>query len=312
MRAVLLLALLLALPAGAQTSPHDDPAPDTTAFDPTGHFAVYTAAGAPTDLDAVVAAMADADAVFLGEQHDDPTAHALQRRLLEEAHRRYGSTRPIALSLEMFERDAQLVLDEYLAGLIRERDFLAASRPWSNYAPDYRPLVEYARAHGLPVIAANVPARYVSRVGREGPAALDALPEAAQALLPPRPIASPSDALATRFEEAMGGMMAAHGDNAPSLAYLLAAQNLRDATMAASIVEHLARPPAGAPPLVVHVNGAFHSEDGLGVPEHLARYAPAARVVVVTFTPSDHPGKAPDPSGDAFVVLTDRAALPAR
>jgi uncharacterized iron-regulated protein len=311
MRSLLaLLALLAAAPVMAQAPPHGDaPADSTAAFDPDGHYAVYAADGAAANLDAVVAAMADAEAVFLGEIHNDPTAHALQQRLLEAAHRRYGATRPVALALEMFERDVQLVLDEYLAGLVRERDFLAASRPWSNYATDYRPVVEYAKAHGLPVIAANAPTRYVSRVGREGLAGLDALPEAARALLAPRPIAPPSDALATRFEGQMAGMLAAHGTHGPTIEDLLAAQNLRDATMAFSVAGHLDRQPGA---LIVHLNGSFHSEGGLGAPEHLARYAPAARVLVVTFRPSESLDKAPDPGDDAFVILTDRAAIPSR
>jgi uncharacterized iron-regulated protein len=298
-------------PAAAQTPLHDVSVDSTAAFDPTGRYAVYTADGAPADLDAVVAAMADADVVFLGEVHDDPTAHALQRALLEEAHRRYGATRPVALSLEMFERDVQLVLDEYLSGLLRERDVLSDGRPWGNYTSDYRPAVEYAKAHGLPVVAANAPSRYVSRVGREGLAGLRALSETARAFLPPLPIAPPSEALTARFTDEMAGMMAAHGDHGPTIEDLLAAQNLRDATMAFSVAEHLARTP-GEAPLVLHLNGSFHTEGGLGIPEHLARYAPAARPLVVTLRPSDDLDRAPDPGTDDFVILTDQAAIPER
>jgi uncharacterized iron-regulated protein len=324
-RLLLALAMVLALPAGAQTSPHGSPVPETPPFDPTGRFAVYTDAGQRADLDAVVAAMAEADVVFLGEVHNDPTAHALQRQLLEAAHRRYGAARPVALSLEMVERDAQLVLDEYLAGLIRERDFLAASRPWGNYG-DYRPLVEYAKAHGLPAVAANAPGRYVSRVGREGLAGLDALGPEALRHLPPLPVPPASDRLAEKFRDRMGGAEAAHAAmprdsihaaalaanphaEMPTLDDFLAAQNLRDATMAFALSEHLARHPGA---LVLHVTGAFHSEGGLGIPEHLAHYAPGARALVVTFDPSEHLDKAPDPGADAFVILTDRAAVPTR
>jgi hypothetical protein len=37
----------------------------------------------------------------------------------------------------------------------------------------------------------------------------------------------------------------------------------------------------------VHLNGTFHSEGGLGVPEHLLRYRPDTRVLVVTMRPHD-------------------------
>ncbi len=95
----------------------------------------------------------------------------------------------------------------------------------------------------------------------------------------------------------------------PSLDDLLAAQNLRDATMAFSIAEHLGRHPGA---LVVHVTGSFHSAGGLGTPEHLARYAPGARVLIVTFDAKEDFRKAPEaePGAAGFVVHTDQALRP--
>ena len=256
---------------------------------------VYDASG-PTSLDAVAEAAARADVVFLGELHDDSVGHAVERWLLEAVQERVDG-RPVVLSLEMVETDAQTVLDEYLAGLVRERDWLAASRPWSNYEADYRPLVETARERGLPVVAANAPSRYVSLVSRRGGlAVLDSLSDEARGWLPPV-VAPPSEALAAAFTEMMGGM--AHGAG-PSVEGMLAAQNLRDATMAWRIAEALAAHPGA---LVVHVNGSFHSAGGLGVPEHLARLAPAARPLVVTMLRGDEVGLQAPPA-DGVIVVT--------
>ncbi len=226
----------------------------------------------------------------------------------------------------MFERDVQTVLDEYLAGLISERHFLLSSRPWNNYNTDYRPLVEYARAHRLPVIAANAPARYVSRVSSQGPDSLRALPAVAvRNWLPPLPFPPASDAYAAKFNRFMRGeVSAAPAQTAPAAqtqtpnphgqassphggVHLLEAQTLRDASMAYSIAEYLKR---GRDPLVVQVNGTFHSEERLGVPEQLARYRPKARSVVVTIV-SDEGFPEFDAArlgrlGD-FVIITDPA-----
>jgi uncharacterized iron-regulated protein len=49
-----------------------------------------------------------------------------------------------ALSMEMFQTDCQLVLNEYLAGLIREKNLITDARTWPNYK-DYKPLVELAK-----------------------------------------------------------------------------------------------------------------------------------------------------------------------
>ena len=90
----------------------------------------------------MLADLAKADVVFVGEQHDDPNTHRLEAAILDGLRRRGV---PVTLSLEMFERDTQAGLDSYLAGGIAEEEFLKTSRPWPRYATDYRPLVEMAK-----------------------------------------------------------------------------------------------------------------------------------------------------------------------
>lgn len=192
------------------------------------HWQAYHASdGHPARLEEVVAAMAGVDVVLLGEYHDDPVAHALELELLQQAHMRHGrplhgprrggepqgaaggaaasasaasgppgDRRRVVLSLEMFERDTQEVLDAYLAGRfeawvlvrcapallahgciamlpqcnktpclfywaghIRPQDMEKDARAWPNYSRDYRPLVEFAKQQGLAVVAANAPRR---------------------------------------------------------------------------------------------------------------------------------------------------------
>ena len=121
--------------------------------------------------------------VFLGESHDDPTGHLLELEIL----RRMKEQGPVLLSLEMFETDVQPVVDEYLSGLITEEHLRASGRAWKNYKTDYRAMVEFAKEHHLPVVAANAPRRYVNRVSRLGAPALSELPAGAKAILPPLP-----------------------------------------------------------------------------------------------------------------------------
>lgn len=273
---------------------------------------VYTAEGKEASLEEIVAAMGAAQAVFVGETHNSAAAHWVELRLLEGAHARFGATTPnaaparqVVLSLEMFERDVQPVLDEYLAGLVTERHFLAAARPWKNYETDYRPMVEFARAHKLPVVAANAPERYVNRVGRLGPDSLRELGEGARRWLPPLPYAGASAEYAAKFRRVMGAN-AAHG--APhGNPFSLDAQALRDAAMAHAVAEQLrARDRA----LVLHVTGNFHSEGGLGTPEHLRAYRPGVKTLVVTVLPTGAPAPA-DAAGfkalGDFVITTGPA-----
>ena len=319
---ILLLNTLAAQTGLAQTR-------TTVAPTPEAHYRAFDRQGRRVTLREVVEALGAADVLLVGETHNDPVAHLLEAELLGLADERFGRAegrgrRGVALSLEMFERDVQLVLDEYLAGLIAERHFLSSSRPWRNYQTDYRPLVEYARARKLPVIAANAPARYVSRVSASGPDSLTSLSTAAKALLPPLPFPPASREYEAKFTRFMrGGDSAAQpaqpstapGANAQTPAnphaahgganHLLAAQTLRDASMGHSIAEFLNRTPGA---LVLHVNGKFHSEERLGVAEQLKHYRPRTRVLVLTIVPGEGFPDFDAPRlgrlGD-FVIITD-------
>ncbi len=235
------------------------------------------------DLETMIAAIARADAAFLGEFHDDPGTHRLQRAILEgTARRREGK---IVLALEMFERDVQPRLNAYLANEIDEPTFLANSRPWPNYNSDYRPLVEFAKENRWPVVGGNIPRRIASQVSRRGLIALDSLPEA------DRPLAAaqnscPRDEYFTRFDGVMGDM-SAHGlrpspeERATMVSRMYEAQCAKDEAMgeavATAMTEHNT--------LVIHANGAFHSDYRLGTVARVRRRAPRAKLVVVTFAP---------------------------
>ena len=148
-----------------------------------------------SDFELMLADLSRADVVVVGEQHDDPNTHRLEAALLQGLLRRGVA---LTVSLEMFERDVQGALDEYLAGRIAEEEFLKASRPWPRYATDYRPLVEMARAHGWGVIAANVPRKYAQAVAKSGLEAVDQLP-AAERTLAARDLQCPIDRYYERF-----------------------------------------------------------------------------------------------------------------
>jgi uncharacterized iron-regulated protein len=294
----------------AQGSPHGSASPPEPPRATPEQYRVFTSGGKAATLDDLVAAMANADVVFVGEEHDDPGAHFLEAELLRLAVARYvagtgGGRRPVVLSLELFERDVQPVVDEYLAGLITEKHFLSASRPWPRYTTDYRPMVEFAREHNVPVVAANTPGRYANRVSRLGRESLDTLPAEAKAWLPPLPYGEPDPAYAAKFTALMGGEGA--GPSAHGTLHLLDGQSLWDAGMAYSIAQALMRQPAA---LVLQVNGGFHSEERMGIPTHLARYRPGTRVLVVSI----YSGRG-FPTFDAaqlgrlgdYVILTDPA-----
>ena len=262
---------------------------------------VFDSKGNPSSIDQIIQAIGENEAVFLGEQHDDAVGHAVQMEIFKRAVEKYSADRKVALSLEMFERDIQVVVDEYLKGLITEAQFLASSRPWGNYKTDYRPLVELAKSKSMPVIAANAPRRYVNMVSRNGRSSLDGLSKEAKSWLPPLPYAEPSTEYATKFKALMGPSPEAQ----MGIDKILASQSLWDAGMSHSVYRFLKE---NKNPLVIHLNGGFHTESRLGTFEHLMKYRPKTKGIVVTlryeddfktFDKAKHSGL-----GD-FIVLTD-------
>jgi uncharacterized iron-regulated protein len=267
------------------------------------NYRMFDAKGNSVGIEKIISEIGKSDVVFLGEMHDDATAHFLQAEIFRQTVEKYGANRNVALSLEMFERDIQTVVNEYLNDQISEAQFLAASRPWGNYKTDYRPLVETAKEKKLAVIAANAPRRYVNMVSRLGKDSLKGLTPEAKKWLAPLPYNDASEAYARKFNSLMGQMNDSKTPTAHSP--ILFSQALWDATMAYSVAQHLKK---NKNALIVHLNGGFHTENRLGTVEQLLKYRPKTKVLVVTLRYEDDfqtfdKSKHTD-LGD-FVILTD-------
>jgi len=236
-------------------------------------------------FDQMLDALSKADVVVVGEQHDHKQGHALELEILKGLQTRNPS---LALSLEMFERDVQMVVDEYLADRISQPSFLAASRPWPNYATDYAPLVEFCKTNNLPVIAANAPRRYVNVASRKGQKALLDFPREARAYLPKLPY---SMDLPPGYDNALNEIFSNHGTGTGASGsqsamaqppYMKEAQALWDATMADSILKGRKTTHKKQ---ILQMNGAMHSDSGYGLVDRLRKAEPKLKVLIVSIKP---------------------------
>ena len=234
----------------------------------------------------LIDAISTKDVVFFGEQHDDPTTHAAEHAVLAALGAKRGE---ITVTLEMFERDVQPLLNQYLLGTISEKNFLDGSRPWDRYATDYRPMVELARVHGWDVIAANVPRRIASAVAKKGLAALDTMSTVERGYAA-RENVCPKDAYYDKFAQSMTGHSAGGGPPTAGDAAAMAsmtdlfyqAQCVKDEAMGEAIANALQKHPGR---MVYQVDGAFHSDFGLGTAARVVRRVPSAKTVVLTGVP---------------------------
>ena len=256
-----LFTLPLLLAACATTAPVNDAG---TLY----HYQLKAPQGNDLTLEQALARVADADIVLVGELHTHPAVHLLQARMLAGLA---ADGRPLVLSMEQFSRADQPVLDAYLAGRIGEAALIRDGNAWPNYQSDYRPLVEFAKAHHLPVIAANAPKPLVSCVGQEGPAWLEQLPASRRSQLA-RTLTLGDDPYRQKF------MASLHHGDADSNARRFAAQTSWDDTMAESMVDYLRSHPGQR---IMHIAGNFHVEGGLGLASRIASRNPDLKVALV-------------------------------
>jgi uncharacterized iron-regulated protein len=245
--------------------------------------------GKEVSLKEIVSDMDNYDVLLFGEEHNDSVTHYLEHSILELLHLKFGNE--VALSLEMFDRDVQPVMDEYLQGFIKEKHFKKDARVWSNYR-DYRPMVEFARQKKLNVVCANAPTRYTNLAGRKGQDALDMLPSSTKEYFAPIPY---DTATGKYYNKLMGldhSPAPATTDTgkakaAPSMAAMMGgfnmimAQSLWDATMAHSITRYLKKNKGQK---VLHVNGRFHSDEGFAVATQLYNYNSKIKRMIVSTT----------------------------
>lgn len=234
---------------------------------------LYDREGRRVDAEAAAAQMAEADVVLFGELHGNQAVHALEQGVARELLRLRG--RDLVLGAEMFEADDQLVVDEYLAGLILHHHLTSEAKVWSNYETDYRPLVELARSAGLAFVATNAPRRYANLVAREGLGALDRLGEEARRYLAPLPIVFDLDV--PGYREMLEMDLPMRPGITPAPENMVAAQAVKDATMAHFIACHV-----GPGSLFLHFNGDYHSQRRGGICWFLARSSPQLRIVTVS------------------------------
>lgn len=240
--------------------------------------------------------LAKYDVVFFGEYHDQGEIHKSEIDLLEALHKIKGEK--LALSMEMFEADNQEKLDSFLAGSLSEEDFLATSRPWPNYKTDYAPLVNFAKEHKMPVVAANVPRFLAAHVAKNN-ASTEGIEAQYQKWLPKHTYA-PEGAYKDKFYAQMNSPEAPMKMPPARLAAVYAAQCLKDDKMAESMA---AFSDAHKKMQVLHINGCFHSDAHLGTAQKLEALRPELKVAVIT--PLERKQKGTEPAGD-FVVWFDR------
>ncbi|HSG68527.1 MAG TPA: ChaN family lipoprotein, partial [Bacteroidales bacterium] len=259
-------------------------------------YRIYDQNGKNSSYGKLLKQALDSDIILFGEIHTNPINHWLQFELTSDLYKEFGDK--LILGAEMFERDQQVIVNEFVDSLISESNFKSQARLWPNYKTDYKPLVDFARNNKLPFIATNIPRRYASMVFSDGFEALDKLPDATLNYIAPLPIPYDPELPGYKSMLELGEEMNSHSsENLPM------AQAVKDATMAHSILEYLE-----TGKVFLHYHGSYHSENFEGIMWYLNLYRPGLKIMTIASAEQDATDKLEeDNEGLAdFIIVTPK------
>lgn len=263
-----------------------------------------TRAAAAVTPEAMIARLAEAQFVLLGEVHDNPDHHRLQAWIVSRLAAR--GKRP-AVVMEMIPQDKAETLAAYRARPDATAEGLGPALGWGQSGwpawRDYQPIAQAAFAAGLEIVPGNPTGELTRAAARAG---FDGLGTRRTDLALDKPLSS---ALAEALSDELYD---GHCELVPRerLKPMARVQRLRDAAMADALLAY---------DETVLIAGNGHVRADRGVPWYLRQRAPEASVAVVMHVELDGTGKAPaeyverEPDGAAladFVWLTPRAERP--
>lgn len=178
----------------------------------------------------------------------------------------------LILGAEMFESDNQLIVNEYLGGFIKEKDFESQARLWPNYKTDYKRLLNFARDSSLAFIATNIPRRYAAMVNKSGAETLNTLDKEAYKFIAPLPLNYDSTLSCYADMYKMMGDAPTHATR-----NIASAQNSKDATMAYFILKNFTKGKT-----FLHFNGSYHSDKFQSILWHLKQADPNLKIVTIS------------------------------
>lgn len=233
-------------------------------------YQFYNKESDPVDFGQVIEQLKNYDVILFGEYHNNSIVHWLQLKTTEALYAE--KKEKLILGAEMFERDNQQVLNLYLKDSINSNELHEQARLWSNFNTDYKPLLDFAKAHQLKFVATNIPRRYASIVAKSGQDSLMSFSKKEKKFMVKLPIEI--DMETPGYVEIIE-MMKEHSMGKPE--NYVAAQAIKDATMAESIYKNSNRRH-----LFLHFNGDYHSKAYGGIYWYLKNKKKRWKIAVIS------------------------------
>jgi uncharacterized iron-regulated protein len=274
---------------------HEIPAPGESPDEPKSPAGYVLDLRNIPKVDDIIPELLQQRVVFVGEAHTTYGHHLNQLEIIKRLHE---ADADIAIGMEFFQQPFQQYLDAYGKGDLSEKGMLAKTEYYERWVYDYRlyqPILNYAREHGIPLIALNLPKEITRKVAEEG---IDALSEEQKAQIP-ADIDDSDEIYRTRMKE----IFEQHPHRAEQdFERFLQVQLLWDEGMAKRAADYLISNPEKK---MVVLAGIGHVANGYGIPDRVKRRAQVNGLTVLPWGSVEvRPG-----IGD-FLLFPEDAQLP--
>lgn len=220
-------------------------------------------------LDKIMPKLLEKRVIFVGETHDRFDHHLNQLDIIRRTHE---NSKEMAIGMEFFQLPFQPVLDDYIAGKIDEKEFLRKSEYFQRWRIDYRnyrPIIRYAKEHGIPLLALDLSEELRRKIVRNE---MDNLSASDREQLPKEIDRSNND-----YREMLQSIFAMHPDSA-DFERFVEVQLSRDEAMAQTAATYLQQHPKAR---MVILAGGGHMVYRFGIPSRLSRRIDAPSAVVL-------------------------------
>ncbi len=245
-------------------------------------------------LSSVSEDLADKRVVYVGETHAAYEDHLVQLELLRLLHKQDPD---LAIGVEWFQARFQNYLDDYIQKRITEKEFLHKTEYYSRWRFDYRlyrPIMQFAREHGIPVLALNASTEVIRAISSGG---IEDLPAELQEQLP-----TSYDFTDTTYEKKLRDVYDIHPERSRDFRWFHEAQLTWDETMADNVASYLEENPGQR---MIVFAGSGHVSHRHGIPSRVQRRMEVSDATVITLKGSNL-----DPGMADYIVVAEEVLLP--
>lgn len=229
--------------------------------------------------------------VLVGEHHNNAAHHEAQLKVIRSLHE---AGRKVAVGLEMFRKDSQTALDQWIDGQTSEAQFKPIYlKNWNYGWALYGPIFNYARENRIPMVGLNVSRKITAQVAYKGFDSLNSEQRGA--------LEGITCNVTTEYRGFIGKAYSAHGHGNMNFERFCEAQLVWDTAMAIYAVDYLK---ANPDTVMVILAGSGHVRK-LGIPTQLDKRVTWPYAVVLPETKGVFDAQSITANDADFILLND-------